>query len=109
MAASSIDHSFTAKGLTGRSADPTYAGALSFMRRKYSKNVKGADAIVWGIPFDAEVRAIMEKEKDRFSGITPIEPGFPEESCAKMEKWIRHGPCIGIKYVGDRRFHALLH
>ena len=55
MAASSIDNSFTARGLSGASYEPTYAGALSFMRRKYSKNVKGADAVVWGIPFDAAV------------------------------------------------------
>jgi predicted TIM-barrel fold metal-dependent hydrolase len=34
------------------------------------------------------------------SGITPIQPGFPDESCAKMIKWIKNGPCIGIKYVG---------
>lgn len=55
MPASSIDHAFTATKNTGRAADPTYAGALSFMRRRYSKNVKGADAVVWGIPFDAAV------------------------------------------------------
>ena len=52
---------------------------------------------------DDDVRAILEKEKDRVSGITPIEPGFPDESCAKMEKWIRNGPCIGIKYVGGNK------
>ena len=50
-----IDHSFTATKMLGRASDPTYAGALSFMRRKYTKNVKGADAVVWGIPFDAAV------------------------------------------------------
>jgi agmatinase len=55
MPASSIDHSFTATKLTGRASDPTYAGALSFMRRKFTKNINGAEAIVWGIPFDAAV------------------------------------------------------
>jgi agmatinase len=55
MAASSIDNAFVARGFSGASYEPTYAGALSFMRRKYSKNVKGADVIVWGIPFDAAV------------------------------------------------------
>jgi predicted TIM-barrel fold metal-dependent hydrolase len=54
-------------------------------------------------PHDAEVRAILEKEKDRLSGITPIDPGFPDESCAKMEQWIRNGPCIGIKYIGGNK------
>ena len=55
MAANSIDNAFVARGFAGASYEPTYAGALSFMRRKYSKNVRGADAVVWGIPFDAAV------------------------------------------------------
>jgi hypothetical protein len=41
MANSSIDHAFTARSKTGASLEPTYAGALSFMRRKYTKDVKG--------------------------------------------------------------------
>ncbi len=52
---------------------------------------------------DAAVRTILEEQKDRLSGITPIDPGFPDESCAKMEQWIRNGPCIGIKYVGGNK------
>lgn len=52
---------------------------------------------------DDAVRAILETDQDRLSGITPIDPGFPDESCAKMEKWIRNGPCIGIKYVGGNK------
>jgi len=55
MPSKSIDHAFTARQITGAASDPTYAGALSFMRRKFTKNVKGADAVVWGIPFDAAV------------------------------------------------------
>ena len=55
MPARSIDHAFTARSNTGAAGDPTYAGALSFMRRSYTKKVKGADAVVWGIPFDAAV------------------------------------------------------
>ncbi|EDQ33985.1 agmatinase [Hoeflea phototrophica DFL-43] len=55
MANKSIDHAFTARSLTSAATDPTYAGALSFMRRKYTKTLKGADAVVWGIPFDAAV------------------------------------------------------
>lgn len=51
-------------------------------------------------PYDEEIRALLEKDKSWLSGITPIHPGFPDESCAKMEKWVRNGPCIGIKYVG---------
>jgi len=55
MPSKTIDHAFTARQITGAAGDPTYAGALSFMRRKFTKNVKGADAVVWGIPFDAAV------------------------------------------------------
>ncbi|TGP40473.1 agmatinase, partial [bacterium M00.F.Ca.ET.229.01.1.1] len=55
MATKNIDHAFTARSKTGGALEPTYAGALSFMRRKYTKDVKGADAVVWGIPFDAAV------------------------------------------------------
>ncbi len=39
--AKTADHAFTAKRLTGAASDPTFAGALSFMRRKFSKDVEG--------------------------------------------------------------------
>jgi agmatinase len=55
MPSRSIDHAFTARGLTGAASDPTHAGALSFMRRRYTKSLKGVDVAVWGIPFDAAV------------------------------------------------------
>jgi agmatinase len=55
MASKSIDNAFTAKASSGAATDPTSAGALSFMRRRYSKDVEGADAVVLGIPFDAAV------------------------------------------------------
>ena len=55
MPSKSIDNAFTARSNLGAATDPTHAGALSFMRRRYSNNVKGADAVVWGIPFDAAV------------------------------------------------------
>ncbi|MGB7432096.1 MAG: agmatinase [Ahrensia sp.] len=55
MPSNSIDHAFTARGLTGAASDPTHAGALSFMRRKFTKSLKGVDVAVLGIPFDAAV------------------------------------------------------
>jgi agmatinase len=33
--------------------EPTYGGALSFMRRRYARDASGADLAVWGVPFDA--------------------------------------------------------
>ncbi|MBB4007567.1 agmatinase [Allorhizobium taibaishanense] len=53
MAEKSIDHAFTSANLTEAATDPTYAGALSFLRRRYTKQLDGVDTVVWGIPFDA--------------------------------------------------------
>ncbi|WP_112718723.1 agmatinase [Hyphomicrobiales bacterium] len=55
MANKTIDHAFTAKSLTSAASDPTFAGALSFMRRRFTKDLKGVDVAVWGVPFDAAV------------------------------------------------------
>lgn len=55
MPARTTDNAFTARAIKGAATDPTYAGALSFMRRKYTKNLRDVDAVVWGIPFDAAV------------------------------------------------------
>lgn len=46
-----IDHAFAGDNRRG-AEDPTYAGALSFMRRRYSKDISGADVVIWGVPFD---------------------------------------------------------
>ncbi|WP_437821624.1 agmatinase [Sorangium sp. So ce1078] len=46
------DHAFTAEGLTGVAYEPFYAGALSFLRRKYSRDLKGVDVAVTGLPLD---------------------------------------------------------
>jgi agmatinase len=48
------DHAFSAKDDRSHS-EPTYAGALSFMRRRFTKNVSGADVVIMGVPFDAAV------------------------------------------------------
>ncbi|WP_417682049.1 agmatinase [Roseibium sp.] len=50
-----IDNAFLGKSLKGGSHEPTFAGALSFMRRRYSRDLNGVDLAVWGIPFDAAV------------------------------------------------------
>ncbi|MEX6505640.1 agmatinase [Jiella sp. M17.18] len=55
MTDKSIDHAFTASAALGAASDPTYAGALSFMRRRFTKDVAGTDVTVWGVPFDSAV------------------------------------------------------
>jgi len=47
-----------------------------------------------------EMREYLEQHADRVSGLIPIDPSQPVESCRKMEDWIANGPCIGIKYYG---------
>ena len=51
--ASKGDQAFRKTGLYGREHEMTYGGALSFLRRKYSRDMSGADVVVSGVPFDA--------------------------------------------------------
>ena len=99
MPSSTIDNAFTHQGF-GAAGDPTFAGALSFMRRPYTKNVAGADLVVWGIPFDASVsnrpgtrfgpRAIR-----RASAIMDNDPQYPfHRDIFETLKVIDYGDCL---------------
>ncbi|CAN5454172.1 agmatinase [soil metagenome] len=46
------DEAFRRAHIKGTQWEPTYAGALSFMRRKYSRDLPGVDIAITGIPFD---------------------------------------------------------
>lgn len=82
MPSKSIDHAFTARSLKSAAQDPTHAGALSFMRRKFTKRLKDVDVAVWGIPFDA---AVSNRPGARFgpqairraSAIVDNDPQYP--------------------------------
>ncbi len=82
MPSKTIDNAFTATALKGAAGDPTYAGALSFMRRKYTKSAQGADVAILGIPFDA---AVSNRPGARFgpqairraSAIMEADPQYP--------------------------------
>ena len=41
--------------LRGGSLEVAYGGALSFMRRRYTRDLAGVDVAVWGIPLDTAV------------------------------------------------------
>jgi agmatinase len=49
------DEAFRRDAIKGTQWEPTYAGAQSFMRRKYTRDLKGVDIAVTGIPFDQAV------------------------------------------------------
>ena len=46
------DAAFAADSLYGTREEPSYSGALSFMRRKYTKDLCGVDVAITGIPLD---------------------------------------------------------
>ncbi|WP_299404401.1 agmatinase [uncultured Roseobacter sp.] len=50
-----MDHAFTRDDLKGPSFELTFGGAVSFLRRKYTKDLTGVDIAVTGVPFDQAV------------------------------------------------------
>ncbi len=46
------DYAFLAEDNYGRHIEPTYSGALSFLRRRYTRDLTGVDVAVTGIPLD---------------------------------------------------------
>jgi agmatinase len=46
------DRAFTAESPYGMGMEATYAGALSFLRRKYTRDLAGVDVAVMGVPLD---------------------------------------------------------
>jgi len=77
-----IDHAFRSTTLKGGAEDPTYAGALSFMRRRYSRDLTGVDLAILGVPLDV---AVTNRPGARFgpqairraSAILDGDPQFP--------------------------------
>lgn len=49
------DFAFRSEATLGRWPEMTYGGALSFLRRRYSRDLSGVDVAVTGIPYDASV------------------------------------------------------
>lgn len=49
------DNAFTATSNRQRAFEPTYSGALSFLRRRYTRDLTDVDVVVSGIPFDSAV------------------------------------------------------
>lgn len=46
------DQAFLRSEARGTHSEPTFAGALSFMRRKYTRDLDGVDLVVTGVPLD---------------------------------------------------------
>ncbi|MCB8839336.1 agmatinase [Aurantimonas sp. VKM B-3413] len=111
MSSHSIDHAFTADGPLGAASDPTYAGALSFMRRRFSKDVSGTDVTVWGVPFDS---AVSNRPGTRFgpqalrraSAIFDNDPQYPfDRDLFAALSVVDYGDCL-LDYRLPETAHA---
>ena len=58
-----IDQAFTRAELRGLSFENAFGGATSFLRRRYSKDLNGAQIAITGIPFD---QAVTNRPGTRF-------------------------------------------
>ncbi|MDF2398604.1 agmatinase [Pseudomonas sp. 3MA1] len=76
------DQALTRDSLYGTAAEATYAGITSFMRRRYSRDLRGVDLVVSGVPFDT---ATSNRPGARFGprGIRAASTGIA---------WERHWP-----------------
>ena len=50
-----VDAAFTRTERRGLTYENTFAGATSFLRRQYTKDLTGVDLAVTGVPFDQAV------------------------------------------------------
>ncbi|WP_166362073.1 agmatinase [Pseudomonas akapageensis] len=79
---SSNDLAFNRGSLYGTQAESSFAGATSFMRRRYSRDLRGVDLAITGVPFDT---ATTHRPGTRFGprGLRTASTGIA---------WARHWP-----------------
>lgn len=113
MPSNSIDHAFAGDDLTAAAGDPTYAGALSFMRRRFRKDVAATDVTVWGVPFDS---AVSNRPGARFgpqalrraSAIFDNDPQYPfHRDLFETMRVVDYGDCR-LDYRLPETAHALI-
>jgi len=76
-----VDAAFTRADLKGASFENAFAGAPSFLRRRYTKDLTGVDLAITGIPFD---QAVTHRPGTRFgpraireaSSLQPYDPPY---------------------------------
>ena len=96
-------HGFYRDGIRSHEENMFYVERMG-IERMLSLDVAGSPTDPLGTTISAkqkqEIREYLEKHSDRISGLIPIDPSQPVESCRKIEEWVGRGPCIGIKYYG---------
>jgi predicted TIM-barrel fold metal-dependent hydrolase len=96
-------HGFMSDGIRSHEANLFYVERMG-IERMLSLDIAGSpdDPLGTKIPDDKkrEIREYLERHSDRVSGLIPVDPSQPVESCRKIEEWVDQGPCVGIKYYG---------
>jgi predicted TIM-barrel fold metal-dependent hydrolase len=96
-------HGFMSAGIRSHEENLFYVERMG-IERMLSLDIAGSptDPLGTSIPDDKkrEIREYLERHSDRVSGLIPIDPSQPAESCWKIEEWIAKGPCVGIKFYG---------
>ncbi len=97
-----VDGAVTRSELKGLAFENAFAGAPSFLRRKYTKDLAGVDVAVTGIPFDQAVtnrpgtrlapRAIREA-----SSLQPFDPPYGWDGYSPLE-------ALAVADYGDMAF-----
>jgi agmatinase len=85
-----VDGAFSRAGFKGLSFENAFAGAPSFLRRRYSKDLAGVDLAVTGIPFD---QAVTHRPGARFgpraireaSTLQPFDPPYGWDGFSPLE------------------------
>ncbi len=78
-AGNDVDTAFTRKDRRGLTYENVFGGAVSFLRRQYSKDLTGVDLAVTGVPFD---QAVTHRTGTRFGPraireASTLQPGDP--------------------------------
>lgn len=76
-----VDGAFTRADLKGLSFENAFGGATSFLRRRYTKDLRGVDLAITGVPFD---QAVTHRTGARFgpraireaSALQPYDPPY---------------------------------
>ena len=96
-------HGFYQGGIRQHEENLFYVERMG-IERMLSLDIAGTPTDPLGTSISAdkkrELREYLEKHSDHVSGLIPIDPSQPVESCRKIDEWVRNGPCIGIKYYG---------
>lgn len=96
-------HGFLGGGMPQHLENLFYVERMG-IERMLSVDIAGTPTDPLGTKISAEaqreIRTYLERHADRISGLIPVDPGQPVESCRRIEEWIANGPCVGIKYYG---------